>query len=296
MEEIHALCDRVTVFRDGRRVTTLDCLGEFERDRLVQAMVGRSIQDIYNYLPRPLGPVRLEADGLDGPGLKGPVSFKAHAGEILGFFGLVGAGRSELMKLLYGDRRPSAGSIRLNGKAVRFRSPAEAIRGGIGLCPEDRKREGILPLASVADNLNISCRRHHARLYLTLDRAREASTAREYIRKLNIRTPQHLTPIGTLSGGNQQKVVLARWLAEKIDVFLMDEPTRGIDIGARAEIYRLLYALAEAGKTVIVVSSDLPEVIGIADRIIVMREGRIVGDVPRHDATPQGLMRLALPQ
>ena len=296
MDEVYAICDRVTVFRDGSRVMTLDGVRELDRDALVQAMVGRSIQDVYGYRPRALGAVKLEARGLTGPGLKGPASFKAHTGEILGFFGLVGAGRSELMKLICGAERPAAGEIRLDGNAMRFASPAGAIRAGIALCPEDRKQEGILPIASVADNLNISCRRHQARLNLTLDRKREAQTAREFVRKLNIKTPDCETTVGSLSGGNQQKVLLSRWLAEKIDVFLMDEPTRGIDIGARSEIYRLLYELAESGKTIIVVSSDLSEVIGVSDRIVVMREGCIVGEVLKSEASPDRLIRMALPQ
>ena len=296
MEEIDALCDRVTVFRDGRHVAAFDTLQNLDRDRLVRAMVGRSIKDIYGYRPRARGPVRLEVEAVTGRGLKAPASFRAHSGEILGFFGLVGAGRSELMKVVYGGEPAASGSMRLDGCALRLRSPAAAIRRGIGLCPEDRKHEGIVPLASVADNLNISCRRHQARLGLTLDRRREADRAGVYVRQLGIKTPDVHTAIGTLSGGNQQKVVLARWLAEKIEVFLMDEPTRGIDIGARSEIYQLLYQLAEAGKTVIVVSSDLAEVIGISDRIMVMREGCIVGEVLKQDATPDRLLRLALPQ
>jgi L-arabinose transport system ATP-binding protein len=296
MEEVYALCDRVTVFRDGRHVTTLEQLQEPDRERLVQAMVGRSIQDIYDYRPRPLGPVKLEARELGGRGLSAAASFKAHAGEILGFFGLVGAGRSDLMKLVYGAEPAQSGEIVLDGRPLRLRSPAEAIRHGIALCPEDRKREGIVPLASVSDNLNISCRRQHARFGLTLDHRREADRAVGYIRELGIKTPSRLAPIRNLSGGNQQKVLLARWLAERIEVLLMDEPTRGIDIGARSEIYRLLYGLAESGKAVIVVSSDLAEVIGICDRIVVMREGRIVGEVPRHAAAPDVLLRMALPQ
>jgi L-arabinose transport system ATP-binding protein len=296
MEEVYALCDRVTVFRDGRRVTTFAGVQQFDREHLVQAMVGRSIHDIYGYRPRTIGAVKLEAKGICGPGLTAPADFKASAGEIVGFFGLVGAGRSELMKLIYGAELPTSGEIRLNGTTVRFESPRDAIRAGIALCPEDRKLEGIVPGASVADNLNISCRRHQARLGLTLDRAREVRTTREYIGRLNIKTPDGETPIGNLSGGNQQKVILARWLAERIDVFLMDEPTRGIDVGARSEIYRLLYDLAESGKTILMVSSDLSEVIGVSDRVLVMREGRIVGEFAKADTTPERLIRMALPQ
>jgi L-arabinose transport system ATP-binding protein len=296
MDEVYELCDRVTVFRDGRRIETFDSVADLDRDRLISCMVGRSIRDVYGYRPRTAGEVQLEAKQLMGPGLSAPVSFTARKGEIVGFFGLVGAGRSELMKLLYGATRPASGHVELNGKRVSFATPRDAVRAGIALCPEDRKQEGIVAIASVADNLNISARRHFSPLSFLLNGKRERDLTREYIDKLSIKTRNTETVIGTLSGGNQQKVILSRWLAERIDVFLLDEPTRGIDVGARAEIYDLLYDLAEAGRTVIVVSSDLAEVIGIADRVLVMKEGRIVGDLPKAQATPDQLIKLALPQ
>ncbi|SMG02439.1 L-arabinose transport ATP-binding protein AraG (TC 3.A.1.2.2) [Burkholderia singularis] len=296
MDEVDALCDRVTVFRDGRRIDTFDSIATLDRRRLISAMVGRSIHDVYGYRPRAAGDVLIEAKGLLGPGLAEPVSFAARRGEIVGFFGLVGAGRSELMKLLYGATRASAGHIELNGKRVTFASPRDAVRAGVALCPEDRKQEGIVAIASVADNLNISVRRHFSPARVLLDTRRERALARDYIAKLAIKTRDGDTPIGTLSGGNQQKVILSRWLAERIDVFLMDEPTRGIDVGARAEIYNLLYELAQAGRAVVMVSSDLAEVIGVSDRIVVMREGRIAGCVPKAQASPDELIRLALPQ
>jgi len=295
MEEVYELCDRVTVFRDGRRIDTFDAGAGLDRDRLISCMVGRSIQDVYGYRPRPLGEVQLDVRGLMGHGLREPASFSARAGEILGFFGLVGAGRSELMKLVYGAAKPTAGEVHLKGQRVHFATPRDAVRAGIALCPEDRKQEGIVAIASVADNLNISCRRHFSR-FNVLNNRQEARTAASFIDKLAIKTRDGQTPIGKLSGGNQQKVILSRWLAEDIDVFLMDEPTRGIDVGARSEIYNLLYGLAEAGRTVIVVSSDLAEVIGVADRVLVMKEGRIVGDLPRQQATPDALIKLALPR
>ncbi|SAK46956.1 L-arabinose transporter ATP-binding protein [Caballeronia hypogeia] len=296
MDEVYELCDRVTVFRDGKRIETFESVADLERDRLIGCMVGRSISDVYGYRPREAGDVMIEAKSLLGPGLKEPVSFAARRGEILGFFGLVGAGRSELMKLLYGAAKPSAGHVELKGKRVAFASPRDAVRAGIALCPEDRKQEGIVAIASVADNLNISARRHFSPARFLLDARRERALAQEYIAKLSIKTRSGETAIGTLSGGNQQKVILSRWLAEQIDVFLMDEPTRGIDVGARAEIYNLLYELAEAGRTVIMVSSDLAEVIGVADRIIVMKEGRIAGSLSKADATPDELIKLALPR
>lgn len=296
MEEVDALCDRVTVFRDGKRVETFEAVASLDRHRLITAMVGRPIADVYGYRSRPAGDVLLEAKGLMGPGLAEPASFTARRGEIVGFFGLVGAGRSELMKLIYGATHASAGHIELGGKRMHFASPRDAVRAGIALCPEDRKHEGIVAIASVADNLNLSARRHFCRGGFLLDARHERELTQEYIRKLAIKTRNGDTAIGTLSGGNQQKVILSRWLAERIEVFLMDEPTRGIDVGARAEIYHLLYDLAEAGRSVVMVSSDLAEVIGVADRIIVMREGRIVGNVPKAEATPGELIKLALPR
>ncbi|BAO91733.1 L-arabinose ABC transporter ATP-binding protein AraG [Caballeronia cordobensis] len=296
MDEVYELCDRVTVFRDGKRIETFESVADLERDRLIGCMVGRSITDVYGYRPREAGDVMLEAKGLLGPGLSEPVSFSTRRGEILGFFGLVGAGRSELMKLIYGATKASAGHVELKGKRVAFASPRDAVRAGIALCPEDRKQEGIVAIASVSDNLNISARRHFSPARFLLDARRERALAQEYIAKLAIKTRSGETAIGTLSGGNQQKVILSRWLAERIDVFLMDEPTRGIDVGARAEIYNLLYELAEAGRTVIMVSSDLAEVIGVADRIIVMKEGRIAGSLLKADATPDELIKLALPR
>ena len=295
LEEVYALCDRVTVFRDGCRIRTFEDVTAADHQPLVQAMVGRPVSDIYAYAPRDRGAVQLEVRALIGRGLSTPASFRAYAGEILGFFGLVGAGRTELMKLIFSDERPNAGEVWLNGSRVRLRSPTDAVRLGIALCPEDRKQEGIIAIASVADNINLSCRRHSARFGLILNRKREVATAAELIDRLDIRTASQSMPIGQLSGGNQQKVILARWLAESIKVFLMDEPTRGIDVGARSEIYQLLYGLAAAGRTVILVSSDIAEIVGVCDRVIVMREGSLVADLARAEVSPERLIQLALP-
>jgi L-arabinose transport system ATP-binding protein len=296
MDEVYELCDRVTVFRDGHSIETFETVDGLERDRLISCMVGRSIRDVYGYRPRAAGETRIEAKALMGPGLSEPASFSARRGEIVGFFGLVGAGRTELMKLICGAQRPTSGHVELNGRPVAFSTPRDAVRAGIALCPEDRKQEGIVAIASVADNLTISARRHFSIARFLLNERRERELTDDYIEKLSIKTRDGETPIGTLSGGNQQKVILSRWLAEQIDVFVMDEPTRGIDVGARAQIYELLYGLAETGRTVLMVSSDLAEVIGVADRVIVMKEGRIVGDLPKADATPDQLIKLALPQ
>ncbi|MBS9402374.1 L-arabinose ABC transporter ATP-binding protein AraG [Halomonas sp. TRM85114] len=295
MEEVFEICDAVTVFRDGRHIRTHDSLETLDQDTLVSEMVGRDIEDVYGFRSRPLGEAMIEVDAIEGHGLHAPVSFDVRRGEVFGFFGLVGAGRSELMRLICGVEPPSSGEVRLNGKVRAFRTPGEAIRAGIAMCPEDRKSQGIFPVASVSDNLNISCRRFFKRLGLFRHPRRERDNTEHYIRQLSIKTPGPQTRIGTLSGGNQQKVILARWLSEEIEVFVMDEPTRGIDVGARRDIYNLLYDLAEQGKCVVVISSDLAEVRSICDRIAVMRDGELVDIVPREAATPERLLGLALP-
>ncbi|MFC0266895.1 L-arabinose ABC transporter ATP-binding protein AraG [Kushneria aurantia] len=295
MEEVFEMCDAVTVFRDGKHISTHESLEDVTHDTLVSEMVGRDIEDIYGYRTREQGNVLMRLEGINGPGVSAPVSFEVRRGEVLGLFGLVGAGRSELMRMVCGVETPREGQLHFDGRACRFATPGQAIRAGIAMCPEDRKSQGIFPVASVADNLNISCRRFFKRFGWLRDPKRESANARHYIDKLSIRTPGPRTRIGTLSGGNQQKVILSRWLAEKIELFVMDEPTRGIDVGARREIYALLYDLAERGKGVVVISSDLAEVSAICDRIGVMRDGELVDIVPRDEATPERLLGLALP-
>lgn len=295
MEEVFEMCDAVTIFRDGQHIRTHEDMSSLNHDLLVSEMVGRDIDDVYGYRPREQGDVVLSVEGIEGRGLQAPVSFSVKRGEVFGLFGLVGAGRSELLRLVCGVESPKAGSVTFNGESRRFKSPGEAIRAGIAMCPEDRKSQGIFPVASVSDNLNISCRRFFKRWGLFRHPGRERRNAESYIQQLSVKTPGPRSPIGKLSGGNQQKVILARWLAEEIDLFVMDEPTRGIDVGARRDIYSLLYDLAEQGKSVVVISSDLAEVSSICDRIAVMRDGELVEVVPRESATPERLLGLALP-
>ncbi len=294
LEEVFDLCDSVTVLRDGRHVVTHESLAGLTHEQLVSHMVGRTITDIYGYSPRPPGPPALEVEGLLGPGLAEPASLTVHQGEVVVVFGLVGAGRTELLKLIYGAARPTRGAVRVCGRASQITTPAAAISCGIALCPEDRKREGIVPLRSVAENINLSVRRRFARWGL-LDERRERDNARDHVARLAIRTPSLAQLAMNLSGGNQQKVVLARWLSERVKVLLLDEPTRGIDVGAKREIYDLIFNLAREGIGILAVSSELPEVLGIADRVLVMREGALVASVRREEATEELLLRLALP-
>ncbi len=295
MEEIFELCEDLTVLRDGRHVET-GALRSLTRDTVVRRMVGRDLADIYNYAPRPRAGTGLAVEGLAGPGLAEPCTFAAEAGEIFGFFGLVGAGRSELLRLIYGATARTAGRVLVGGREIAVASPRDAIGAGIVLCPEDRKKEGIVPVRSVLENTNLSARRRHARGGILVNETWERGNARQRVEQLRVRTPSVRQLIRNLSGGNQQKVILGRWLSEPaIKVILLDEPTRGIDVGAKSEIYGIMQNLAREGVCVIVVSSELPEVLGIADRIIVMRQGCIAAVLDRAEASEEKLLKLALP-
>ncbi len=230
-----------------------------------------------------------------GPGLSAPCELTAASGEIVGIFGLVGAGRTELLKLIYGALPRQSGTIRIAGKQVDIKKPIDAIKNGMMYCPEDRKKEGIIPCRSVLENINLSARRNNMIAGIMLDDSWEKSNASAMIEKLAIKTPSLSQLIQNLSGGNQQKAILARWLSENIKVLLLDEPTRGIDVGAKSEIYSLMYTLASQGIGILMVSSDLPEILGVCDRIVVMCEGRIKGGLLRQQADSEKVMQMALP-
>ena len=296
MEEVFRICNTVTVFKDGRFVRTFDDMNALSHDQLVTCMVGRDIQDIYDYRPREYGEVALKVQDLLGPGLREPISFQVHKGEILGLFGLVGAGRTELFRLLSGLTRSTAGSLELCGQKLQLHSPRDAIAAGVLLCPEDRKKEGIIPLSSVAENINISARGAHSAFGWLLRDGWERGNAEHQIKAMKVKTPNAEQKIMYLSGGNQQKAILGRWLSMPMKVLLLDEPTRGIDIGAKSEIYQIIHNLAAQGIAVIVVSSDLMEVMGISDRILVMSEGALTGELRRDQADEARLLQLALPR
>ncbi|NAX46324.1 L-arabinose ABC transporter ATP-binding protein AraG [Photobacterium halotolerans] len=294
MEEIFSLCDAITIFKDGTHVQTCDDMTHLTHDKLVELMVGREINDIYNYRSRPLGESGLKLDKLTGTGLSAPVSMDIRQGEILGLFGLVGAGRTELTRLIFGAEKPDSGDIYLHNQKMQIRSPKDAIKAGITLCPEDRKAHGIVPILSVEENTNISARPWHLKLGGVINRVWERKNAETQSQALNVKAANLAQAIGQLSGGNQQKVILGRWLSTDMSVILLDEPTRGIDVGAKSEIYELIFKLAENGVTVLVVSSDLPEVLGISDRLLVMKEGRITGELTRDAFDEQTALRLAM--
>jgi len=295
MREIFELSDTVTVFRDGKHVATFDDMSKISHDILVKCMVGRDIRNVYNYSPRPFGSSGLEVEGITGKGVPEPAGFVVAKGEILGFFGLVGAGRSELMKLVFGAVPKRSGSIRIDGNTVPISSPKDAIANGLMFCPEDRKAEGIVPVRSVMENLNLSARRIHSHFRFIINEKWERSNAEEKRQRLAVKTPSLQQLIRNLSGGNQQKVILARWLSEDIKVIIFDEPTRGIDVGAKSEIYNIIFGLAGQGVAVVVVSSDLPELMGVSDRMLVMRGGAVSGELKREEFSEEKILNLALP-
>ncbi|MEA9391133.1 L-arabinose ABC transporter ATP-binding protein AraG [Acerihabitans sp. TG2] len=294
MEEIFTLGDAITVFKDGKYVRTFDDMTAVDNAMLVQSMVGRNLGDIYGYTPRDHGEVRLQLNNIKAIGVKTPITLSVRAGEIVGLFGLVGAGRSELMKGLFGGTLITDGQLLLDGKTLNIHSPSDAIRAGLLLCPEDRKADGLIPVHSVRENINISARRKTVKAGFLINNKWEQENAEEHIRSLNIKTPSAEQLIMNLSGGNQQKAILGRWLSEEMNVIMLDEPTRGIDVGAKHEIYQVIYELAKRGIAVLFASSDLPEVLGLADRIVVMREGAISGELTHNDATEQKALSLAM--
>jgi L-arabinose transport system ATP-binding protein len=295
LDEIFRLCDSLTVLRDGKLAAHHADITAVTREQIISEMVGREISNIWGYRPREFGDVRLEVKDIAGRKLRTPIRFSVRQGEILGFFGLIGAGRSEMTRLVYGADTRSQGSVSVDGIEVAADSPPHAIRGGIVLCPEDRKFDGIVQGRSIEENMAISSRRHFSPFGI-LQPKKEAELAEQFIAKLRVRTPSRKQDIVNLSGGNQQKVILGRWLSEQgVKVLIIDEPTRGIDVGAKSEIYEILYELAAQGMAIVVVSSELPEVMGITDRIVVMCQGRVAADIERDDFDERRILAAALP-
>ncbi len=285
LEEVFALADRVTVLRDGEHVATRP-VAETDRADLIHMMVGRRIESLFPKTAVKIGPPVLELRGLSRPPLTRDVSLTVHAGEIVGLAGLVGSGRSELAQAIFGATPATGGSILVNGQAVRVRSVAEARRLGIAYVPEDRATQGLIRPMTVRENTSLAVLSDLARLGF-IDRAAEARLAQETVAQFGVRTAGIEQVVGRLSGGNQQKIVLGKWLAAKPKILILDEPTRGIDVGAKAEIHRLMSELAGRGLAVLMISSELPEVLGMSDRVLVMRDGALAGAFPRAEAAQE---------
>ena len=291
--EVQELADRVTVFRDGEYAGDLS-REEISHDRMVQLMVGRDISKFYARKPHEPGDVSLKVKGLETPAHLGhKLSFSVRAGEIVGVAGLVGAGRTEMLHVLFGVDPAVSGTIEVGGKPVQLTSPFDAIQAGIALAPEDRKQQGIVLEMAVRQNIGLAGLRKHQKKAGFLNNQQEGVDTEEMIRRLRIKTPSERQIVQYLSGGNQQKVVLGKWLAMKPKVLLLDEPTRGIDIGAKQEIYLLMEELAEQGVAILFVSSEMEEILGMSDRTLVMHEGEITGELSRDELSEEVVMQLA---
>ncbi len=291
LEEMFEIGDRVTILRDGCLVTTAP-MAQFDHDSLIGSMVGRKIESLYPSTDRQIGEVRMKVSGLLPAGVTQPISFEVRAGEILGIAGLLGSGRSELLRAIFGADGCEGGTIHIDGTELRCGDPRRAVRAGLGLLTEDRKRLGLLLELTIRENASIADLDEISSFTL-VDRKQERGIVDKYLGGLRLRAASWEQPVSSLSGGNQQKVLLARWLATKAKVLLFDEPTKGVDVGAKAEIYKVIGDLAVEGLGVIVVSSYLPEVLGLADRVLVMREGSVAGELSAEGATEEDVLRLA---
>lgn len=291
IKEIFEICDDVTVLRDGQFIGEV-AVAELTEDRLIEMMVGRRLDEQYPHVDVPEGEVRLEVNQLSGSGVHN-VSFTLRAGEILGISGLMGAGRTELMKVLYGALPKESGEVRLNGKTISNNCPQDGLNNGIVYISEDRKGDGLILGMSVKENMSLTALDHFSKVG-RIRHDSEQLAVDDFILMFNIKTPSHDQQIGLLSGGNQQKVAIAKGLMTRPNVLILDEPTRGVDVGAKKEIYQLINKFKQDSLSIIIVSSEMPEVLGMSDRILVMREGRISGEFSREDATQEKLLAAAI--
>ena len=293
MDEIFEICDRITVLRDGKFILNSGC-ADLSRDDLIRAMVGRTLADYYPKEIAKKGDVLLKVEHLSSPGKFQDVSFEVRAGEVVGFAGMMGAGRTEVCETIFGMRKKSGGKVYIGGREVRIRNPVDAVRHGMALVSEDRKQYGLNLIGSVRDNIVLSAL-SMVNPSAFINERRLNRAADERIRMHGIKTPSRQTLVESLSGGNQQKVVLAKWMLTNSRILILDEPTRGIDVGAKSEIYRLINHLTAQGIAVIMVSSEMPEVCGMSDRILVFSEGALKATFDRDEVTQETIMRYASP-
>lgn len=294
MAEIRQISDDITIMRDGCYVGTWG-MSEISDGEIVRQMVGRELSNVYPPLDNTPGDVLMEVKGYTSINDKSfkDCSFTLRRGEILGFGGLVGAQRTELMEAIFGMRHITKGEIFLNGEKITVKHPSDAIKSGIGMITEDRRGNGILGCLSIADNVSIASLNNYLEAGIKLDKKKIEELVQDNVSKLSIKTPSSKTAIQSLSGGNQQKVIISRWLANNPDVLIMDEPTRGIDVGAKYEIYQIMIDLAKQGKGIIMISSEMPELLGVSNRVMVMCNGKITGEVSGAEATQENVMKYA---
>lgn len=292
MDEVFRIADEITVFRDGKSIITKP-VQDWTMEQVIECMVGRKIENQYPKTPISIGKEILKVNQLSQPGIFHNISFNVHAGEIVGFAGLMGAGRTEIMRAIFGLDPYTSGSITINAKEVSIKNSGQAIRHGLAMLTEDRRRTGIIPILSVKYNTTLASMKKiifKGRLHSNI----EKKISSDACKSMNVKTPNLDTQISTLSGGNQQKVILAKWLLCDPDILIADEPTRGIDVGAKREIYELMNSFAAKGKGIIMISSELPELIGICDRIYVISEGHIAGSLSRSEFSQEAIMQLAV--
>ena len=294
MDELKQIADKIAVFKDGHYIRTV-ANGEITQQELIKLMVGRDLGDIYKNLDRnkEIGDVLLDVRNVSSDYVKSN-SFQLRKGEVLGFSGLVGAGRTELMRAIIGADRMRTGEVYLEGKKIVNRSPKDAMKNGIVLVPEDRKMQGILANLSVKGNINVSMLDKNSNKFGVVDKKKEDAVAAQGIREFQIKTPSPDKKILELSGGNQQKCIVARWIATKPKVLILDEPTKGIDVGAKSEFYRMICSFAKQGLGVILISSEMPEVMGLSDRIIAMKSLKIAGEISHDEATEDKLLSMEM--
>ncbi|MEM8484505.1 MAG: sugar ABC transporter ATP-binding protein [Bacteroidota bacterium] len=293
LAEVKLLSDRVLVLRDGENAGTL-LRDEISHDGMVQMMVGRDVSQYYALSPHQRGDKVLEVTNLSTPAWpEHTLNFSVHSGEIVGISGLVGSGRTELLRVLFGVDRAVRGTIKLKDGEVQLQSPLDAINAGLALVPEGRKEQGLIIEMNVRENVSLAGLWRNRLTMGSLNRTKEVDDTKEMIGRLNIKTPTDRQVVRYLSGGNQQKVVLGKWLTMQPDILLMDEPTRGIDIGAKEEVYKLMESLARSGMAILFVSSELEEILGMSDRVLVMHEGQITGELQRSELTEEAVMHLA---
>lgn len=292
LEEVKEICDRATVMRDGQTITEIE-VPKVSIDEIVKYMVGRELKDQYPRIKKDIGNVRFEVNQLSIPNKVSDVSFQVRSGEVLGISGLVGAGRTETVRGIFGLEKHTTGRIFVDGKECTINSPKDAINAGIGFVTEDRKDEGLVLCLNVGENITLASLDVFSAMGI-LNLHKEQKIIDDYIKKMNIKTPSFKQQVENLSGGNQQKVVLAKWMLSNCKVLIFDEPTRGIDVGAKVEVYNIINALAKEGKAIIMISSEIPEVMGVSDRVMIMARGKKQGELSRDEATQEGIMTLAI--
>jgi rhamnose transport system ATP-binding protein len=290
-EEVFALADWITVMRDGAHVATAPA-ADLTVDGVIRQMVGRDVASLFPKQETTIGPTALEVKGLSRKGVFSDISFTVKSGEIVGLSGLVGAGRSEVARAVFGIDKYDSGEVLVRNEPLKSLSPRASMAAGLAFVPEDRRKQGLVMELNVSRNLTLTLRKKLSRFGLLTSQA-EAGATKEWAKKLQIKAGSPVSPISTLSGGNQQKVVLGKWLATGPRILIIDEPTRGIDVGTKAEVHRLISELAGTGLAVLMISSELPEILGMSDRVLVMHEGRITAELSRNDATEESVMTAA---